>query len=108
MAYGMQLTYDEIMDKLDLKYIPSKIISYYPHPSIYKNSNLNKTPEYVSPDNVELTITNDDIRLKSNLNSNQTIDFTKKSFFYTILGFTQPHLRVLGDSRFRSIDSGII
>ena len=31
----------------------------------------------------------DDIRLKSNLKTNQTLIFTEKSFFYTILGFTQ-------------------
>ena len=29
--------------------------------------------------------------------TNKAIKFTKKSFFYTFLGFTQPHLGSLGD-----------
>ena len=36
-----------------------------------------------------MSITIDDVRLKSNLKINQTLIFTKKSFFYTILGFTR-------------------
>ena len=36
-----------------------------------------------------MSITIDDIRLKSNLKINQTLIFIEKSFFYTILGFTQ-------------------
>ena len=39
----------------------------------------------------------DDIRLRSNLTTNKTIRLTKKSFFYTILGFTQSHSGPLGD-----------
>ena len=46
---------------------------------------------------MEVTITIDDVRSKSKLNINQTINFTKKSFFYTFLGFTQSHAGVLGD-----------
>ena len=38
---------------------------------------------------MKVNITIDDIRLKSNLKINQTLIFTEKSFFYTILGFTQ-------------------
>ena len=38
---------------------------------------------------MKVNITIDDIRLKSNLKINQTSIFTEKSFFYTILGFTQ-------------------
>ena len=48
-------------------------------------------------DNVKVTITIDDIRLKSNLKINQTLIFTNKSFFYTILGFTQSHQGPLND-----------
>ena len=44
-----------------------------------------------------MTITIDDIRLKSNLKINQTSIFTEKSFFYTILGFTQSHSYTLDD-----------
>ena len=41
------------------------------------------------PKEVKVNITIDDIRLKSNLNTNKLIRFTKRSFLYTILGFTQ-------------------
>ena len=40
---------------------------------------------------MKVNITTADIRLKSNLKNNQTSIFTNKSFFYTILGFTQSH-----------------
>ena len=36
-------------------------------------------------------------RPKSNLTINKTIRLTKKSFFYSVLGFPQPHLGPLGD-----------
>ena len=51
----------------------------------------------VLPDEVKVKTTIDDSRLRSNLTTNKTIRFTKKSFFYTILGFTQSHSRSLGD-----------
>ena len=38
---------------------------------------------------MKVGVTNDDVRLKSNLKTNQTLRFTNNSFFYTILGFTQ-------------------
>ena len=38
---------------------------------------------------MKVSITSDDSRLRSKLNINQTLIFTKKSFFYTMLGFTQ-------------------
>ena len=38
---------------------------------------------------MKVNITIDDFRLKSNLKTNQTLIFTEKSFFYTILGFTR-------------------
>ena len=43
------------------------------------------------PKKVKINITIDDVRLKSNLSTNKTIRFTKKIFFYRILGFTQSH-----------------
>ena len=44
-----------------------------------------------------MSITIDDIRIKYILNFNQTLVFTEKSFFYTILGFTQSHSYLLND-----------
>ena len=58
---------------------------------------LNNTLKYISPDNVKVSVTIDDIRLKSNLKINQTLIFTEKSFFYSILGFTQSHSYPLVD-----------
>ena len=85
----MRLSYDEVMDILDLKYIPTKRTRYSLDPGIYEVDDLNNTLKYILPDNVKLSVTIDDIRLKSKLKTNQTLIFTEKSFFHTILGFTQ-------------------
>ena len=97
LVYRMQLTYDEIMDILDLKYIPTQRIGYSLNPGIYEVVDLNNTLKYILPDIVKVTITIDDIRLKSNLKINQTLIFTEKSFFYTTLGFTQSRSYPLDD-----------
>ena len=46
---------------------------------------------------MKVPITIDDLRLKSNLKNIQTLRFTNKSFFYTILGFTQSQQGPLND-----------
>ena len=46
---------------------------------------------------MKINVTIDDVRLKSNLKTNQTLIFTEKSFFYTILGFTRSHSYPLED-----------
>ena len=53
--------------------------------------------KYILPNNLKVSITLDDIRLKSNLKANQTLLFTNESFFYSILGFTQSHQGPLND-----------
>ena len=93
----MRLRYDEIMDILNLKYIPTKRTGYSLDPGIYEVDDLNNTLKYILPDKVKISVTIDDIRLKSNLKTNQALIFTHKSFFYTILGFTQSHLGLLND-----------
>ena len=85
----MQLTYDEIINILDFKCIPTKGNGYSPNPGLYEVDDLNNTSKYILPDNVKINVTFDDVRLKSNLKTNQTLIFTNKSFFYTILGFTR-------------------
>ena len=97
MVYRFQLTYDEIMDILDLKYIPTKRTGYSLNPGIYEVVDLNNTLKYILPDNVKVNVTIDDIRLKANLKTNQTLIFTGKSFFYTILGFTRSRSYPLDD-----------
>ena len=46
---------------------------------------------------MKVNISKDDNRLKSKLKTNQTLIFTKKSFFYTILGFTRSRSYPLDD-----------
>ena len=77
----MSLIYDEIIALLDLKYIPSKRTGFSLYAGIYELSDLNQTINYVLPNKVKVNITNDDIRLKSNSNNNQTSIFTKNVFF---------------------------
>ena len=93
----MQLTYDEIIDIIDLKYIPTKRTGYSLNPGIYEVVDSNNTLMYILPDNVVVSVTIDDVRLKSNLKSKQTLIFTKKSFFNTILAFTRSHSYPLYD-----------
>ena len=97
LIYRMRLSYDEIIDILDLEYIPTKRIGYSLNPGIYEVVDLNNTLKYILPDNVKVSVTIDDIRLKSNLKTNQTLIFTEKSFFYTILGFTRSRSYPLED-----------
>ena len=97
LVYRMRLSYDEIMDKLDLNYIPTKRTGYSLNPGIYEVVDLNNTLKHILPDNVKVNITIDDIRVKSNLKTNQTLIFTERSFFYTILGFTQSRSCPLDD-----------
>ena len=97
LVYRFKLTYDEIMDILDLKYISTKRTGYSLDPGIYEVVDLNNTLKHILPNNVNVNITIDDIRLKSNLKINQTLIFAERSFFYTILGFTQSRSYPLDD-----------
>ena len=96
LVYRLRLSY-EIMDILDLKYIPTKRTGYSLNPGVYEVIDLNNTLKYFLPDNVKASVTIDDIRLKSNLLINQALIFTEKSFFHTILGFTQSRSYPLDD-----------
>ena len=97
LLYRMQLTYDEIIDVLDLNYFSTKRIGFSLDRGIYEVVDLNNTLKYILPDNVELKIKIDDIRLKSKLKINPTLLFTEKSFFYTSSGFTQSRSYPLDD-----------
>ena len=97
LIYRMQLTYNEIIDVLDLEYIPTKRTGYSLNPGNYEVIDLNNTLKHILPDNVKINITIDDVRLKSKLKINQTLIFTEKSFFYTILGFTRSRSYPLDD-----------
>ena len=58
---------------------------------------LNNSPKYILPDNVKASVRVDGVRLKSVLKINQTLIFTEKSFFYTILGFNRSRFYPLDD-----------
>ena len=81
MVYRSQLTY-EVIDKLDLKYNPTKRIGYSLRIGIYEVIDLNDTSKYILPENVKASITIDDVTLKTNLKIIQTLIFTEKSFLY--------------------------
>ena len=97
LVYRIRLSYDEIIDILDLKYISTKRTGYSLNPGFYEVDDLNNNLKYILPDNVEVSVTIDDIRLKSNLKTNQTLIFIEKSFFYTFLGFTRSQSYPLDD-----------
>ena len=83
LVYRMQLTYDEVVDLLDLKYIPTKRMGYSLSPGIYEVVDLSNTLKNILPDNVKLSVKIDDVRLKSNFKTNQTLIFAEKfSFLY--------------------------
>ena len=97
MVYRFRLTYDEIIDILDLKNVPTKRIGYSIQPNIYNVMDLNKTLKSILPNNVKIDITIDERKYKTDLKISQMLIFTNKSFFYTILGFTQSHQGPLND-----------
>ena len=97
LVYRMQLTFFEVRDILYLKYIPTKKTGYSIDPGIHEVVDLNKTLKYILLDDVKISVTIDDVGLKTNLKTNQTLIFTNKIFFYTILGFTQSYSYLLDD-----------
>ena len=97
MVYRFQLTYDEIIDILDLKYTPTKRMGYSIEPNLYNVVDSNKTLKNILPNNVKINVTIDERKYRTGLKINQTLIFTNISFFYTILGFTQSHSYPLDD-----------
>ena len=53
MVYRMELTYDEIVDNLDVKYIAGSIIGYTLTPGIYKITDFNLMLKSLHPHKVE-------------------------------------------------------
>ena len=84
MVYRLELTYDENVDILDVKYIAGSTNGYTLVSDSYEVSDINLMLKSLLPKNVKINITSDDIRLKSNLTTNKTIRFTEKSFSYYI------------------------
>ena len=97
MVYRMELTYDEIVDILDVKYIAGSTIGKTTALGISEISDISLILKSSLPKGVKVNNTIHDIRLKSNLTTYKTIKFSNKSFFYTILGFMESHSGALGD-----------
>ena len=72
-------------------------MGYSIEPNIYNVVDLNKTLKNILPNNIKIDITIDERKYKTDLRINQTLIFTNKSFFYTILGFTQSRSYALED-----------
>ena len=87
------------MDLLDKKYFPSERTGCTLLPGLYELTDINKTLAYLLPYFVKLSITIDDIRLRSNLNINQTLILTENSFFsihyWDLLNYIQVLERIM-------------
>ena len=77
----MHLTCDENIAVLDRRIIPSRRMAYTKRDGLYEISDLNKTLEPILPDNVKVSVTFVGIRLKPNINFDQTLLLIKKPFF---------------------------
>ena len=97
MVFRTELTYHEVAEILDTKYNDAKSTGYTLPPGIYKVSVINLIQKSLLLDDVNVNITIDDIKLRSNLTANKTIRLTEKSFFYSTFGFIQSHSGPLGD-----------
>ena len=87
MVYRLQLTYDEIVDIVDVKYIAGSTKGYTLAPGIHEVTDINMMLKSSIPKDVKVNIKIDDIGLKSNLTTNKTIRFTKKMFILPNIGF---------------------
>ena len=92
-----QLTYDEVIDVLDLKYIVGPTTGYTLPLGIYEIIDVNFKLKSLHTKEVKVNITIDDVSLKSNLTKIKQSGLLKKCFFYLSLGFTQSRLGVLSD-----------
>ena len=92
MVFRMELTYDEVVDVLDVKYIAGSTTGYTLQPGLYEHSDLNLMWKSLLPNEVKVNTTIDDIRLRSNFTINNSKRFTKKPFliqFWVLLNHNQ-------------------
>ena len=97
MVYIFQLTNDEIIDILDLKFIPTTSIGFTLPSGINMFFLYFLMLKSSLPNEVKVNTTNHDVTLKSNLATNKTTKFSKKIFFYKNLDFNQSHSCEIGD-----------
>ena len=81
MVNRMELTYDEIVDTMDVKSNAGSTMGYTLPPGINIITDLSLMLKSLLPNEEKLKITIDDVRLISNLTTNKTIRYPKKCFF---------------------------
>ena len=91
MVFRRRVTYSQIAYILDMKCNATSTPGYTLLFGMGKINDLNLMLNSLLPDDVKLSISNDDFRLRSNLTTNETTEFTEKTFVYSILGVTQSH-----------------
>ena len=99
MVFSMKLTSSEVQCKIDTNYIATSFTGYTFLRVVFDIGDINSMLKSLLPNELKanINIALDDIRTKSISPTDKTISFTEKSFFYTLLGFTQSHLGILGD-----------
>ena len=80
-----------------MKYTPTSASGYTLPPGICEISDLKLMLSCLLPDDVQVNIAIEYIRLLSSLAPNKTIRYNEKSFFYTNLAFTKSILGHLSD-----------
>ena len=81
LIYIMELTFDEIVDILDMKTFAGSIIGYTLPSGVNEIFDLNLILHSLLPNEVKVNITKHDIGLRLKLPTNKTIKFTEKNFF---------------------------
>ena len=72
MVCRIQLTYDETINMLDTICIPTKRIGFSQKPDIHQLGDINSTFKKNLPYNLEINVSVDERKNKSNLKNNQT------------------------------------
>ena len=97
MVCRLQITYGEIVDILDVKYVTGSTKRYILPPIVFEVSDIILMLKSLLPDEIKVNNTVDNYRLESKLPTNEKIRFTKRALICTVLGFFESHLGVLGD-----------
>ena len=81
MVFRMEIIFDEILDILGVKYSAGSANGYTLSSGVYEISDINLVSKSLLPNKARVNNSIDDIRLRSNLTTNKTLNFTKKYFF---------------------------
>ena len=76
LVYRLELTRNEIIDILDLRYIPLSRTGYSLPLGINESKDIDFMSQFWLPNDVEVKISIDDVRLGSSLSINRTTKFT--------------------------------